>query len=80
MRALGWMRPATRTQASATVSSAEYSLRVRAAPRRTASVRLPCDRSVGMSRRLLATRIAEAMAPTPTAPAIEAGLTDCACV
>ena len=35
----------------------------RDSPIRTASVRLPCSRSVGMSRRLLATRIAEARAP-----------------
>ena len=34
---------------------------------RTASVRLPATRSVGMSRRLLATRIAQASAPMPTA-------------
>ena len=42
---------------------------MRPSPSRTASVRLPLSRSVGMSRRLLATRMAEAMAPTPTAPA-----------
>ena len=42
---------------------------MRASPRRTARVRFPCSVSVGMSRRLFATRIAEATAPTPTAPA-----------
>ena len=37
-------------------------------PIRTASVRLPVTESVGMSRRLLATRMADATAPTPMAP------------
>ena len=40
---------------------------MRASPSRTARVRLPASTSVGMSRRLLATRIAQARAPTPTA-------------
>jgi len=38
----------------------------------TASVRLPVALSVAMSRRLLATRIAQASAPTPT-PAARLG-------
>ena len=44
-----------------------YSSTVRPAPRRTASVRLPVAASVGMSRRLFATRIATARSPTGTA-------------
>ena len=40
---------------------------MRSAPSTTARVRLPATVSVGMSRRLLTTRIAQASAPTPTA-------------
>ena len=43
------------------------SLRVARSPSRTARVILPATRSVGMSRRLLATRIAQASAPIPQA-------------
>ena len=39
---------------------------MRSSPSATARVRLPATLSVGMSRRLLATRIAQARAPTPT--------------
>src|SRR6185503_16370646 len=54
---------------SATTSSAWYSTRVRASPRRTASVILPDCLSVGMSRRLLATSTADDSEPIATASA-----------
>ncbi len=43
-------------------------------------MRLPVTASVGMSRRLLATRIAQASAPIALAPATEARETRSACV
>src|SRR6185503_2315364 len=54
---------------SATISSAWYSTRVRASPRRTASVILPDSLSVWMSRRLLATSTADDSEPIATASA-----------
>ena len=55
--------------------SATRSIRLRCAPRRTASVRLPTALSVGMSRRLFTISSAQASSPTGTAsqstPAVE---------
>ena len=42
-------------------------------------MRLPATVSVGMSRRLLATRIAQASAPQPIPARSEAVVTRCAC-
>ena len=60
---------ATATTAAAAASDEQQrrAPRVRSSPSRTARVRLPATVSVGMSRRLLATRIAQASAPMPTA-------------
>ena len=54
---------ATTTATNVATTRARYSHLVRRSPRRTASVRLPAARSVGMSRRLLTTRSAQAMNP-----------------
>ncbi len=67
---------ASATGASAgTVISVAYRRRVPRSPSRTASVRLPAGPSVGMSRRLFATRIAQASSPTATAQTSEVRVT-----
>ena len=53
---------------NAPTTQTRYSVRVRRSPSRTASVRLPLASSVGMSRRLFATRIATASRPITTPP------------
>jgi hypothetical protein len=61
------------------VSREMNSQRVRRSPSFTASVRLPLLASVGMSRRLLATKTAQASDPTPTAPHHAVALIDSVC-
>src|SRR5215468_9582561 len=58
----------TAARMKARATRAAYMRRELAAPRTTARVRLPVTVSVGMSRRLFATRSAQAMAPTEMAP------------
>ena len=59
-----WTIAPTTITANAAMTHARYSRRVRASPSRTASVRFPLAASVGMSRRLFATRIATASSPS----------------
>lgn len=63
------------TAMKAITMSATYRPLVFVSPSRTASVNLPEDRSVGMSRRLLVTRMADVSAPMPTLAAIAAAVT-----
>src|SRR3954452_9942005 len=70
--------PATARATTATKGSASrttYSTRVRRSPIRTANVFLPTTRSVGTSRRLLATSRAHARQPMATAHTTDTAVT-----
>ena len=65
----------TTTATKAITINATYRALVLLSPSRTASVNLPDERSVGISRRLLVTRMADVSAPIPTLAATAAAVT-----